>query len=197
MELVKVTEEMMMEQDGKRVGGDSEHWIYLTNLKAYNEGFLLGVYLHFPFDEEDLAQAYQTICVGNEFVDEFGYSYEEYFITDYDVPFSVGEYDFPQSLAERYDSLEEYMSYPDEVVRVIAENRDAEVTIIELDDTGVSDYEKLGYALVDLGYYDIPEHLANYIDHEAIGRNYDFGMSGEFITKYYIMSNYMYIKDDS
>ncbi|MEI5994357.1 antirestriction protein ArdA [Candidatus Enterococcus mansonii] len=186
MELVRVTEEMMMEQDGKRVGGDSDHWIYLTNLKAYNEGFLLGVYLHFPFDEEDLAQAYQTICVGNEFVDEFSYSYEEYFITDYDVPFSVGEYDFPQSLAERYDSLEEYMGYPDEVVRVIAENRDAEVTIIELDDTGVSDHEKLGYALVDLGYYDIPEHLANYIDYEALGRDYDFGTSGEFVDRYYI-----------
>ena len=78
-------------------------------MKAYNEGFLLGVYLHFPFDKEDLAQAYQTICVGNEFVDEFGCSYEEYLITDYDVPFCVGEYDFPQSLAERYDSLKEYM----------------------------------------------------------------------------------------
>ncbi len=55
MGLVKVTEEMMMEQYGKRVGGDSDHWIYLTNLKAYNERFLLGVYLHFTFDEDDLA----------------------------------------------------------------------------------------------------------------------------------------------
>lgn len=109
MGLVKVTEEMMMEQYGKRVGGDSDHWIYLTNLKAYNERFLLGVYLHFTFDEDDLAQACQMICVGNEFVDEFGSSYEEYFITDYDVPFSIGEYDFPQSLAERYDSLEDCM----------------------------------------------------------------------------------------
>lgn len=95
--------------------------------------------------------------MGNEFVDEFGYSYEEYFITDYDVPFSVGEYDFPQSLAERYDSLEECVGYPDEVIRVVAENRGAEVTIIELDDTGINDHEKLEYALVDLGYYDIPE----------------------------------------
>lgn len=43
------------------------------------------------------------------------------------------------------------MSYPDKVVRVIAENRGAEVNIIELDDTGASDHEKLGYALVDLG----------------------------------------------
>lgn len=28
MELVKVTEEMMMEEDGKRVDRDSNHWIY-------------------------------------------------------------------------------------------------------------------------------------------------------------------------
>nr|WP_315528887.1 antirestriction protein ArdA [Carnobacterium maltaromaticum] len=76
--------------------------------------------------------------------------------------------------------------YPDEVVRVIAENRGAEVTIIELDGTGMSDREKLGYVLVDLGYYDIPQRLANYIDYEAIGRDYDFGTSGEFTRKYFI-----------
>ncbi len=148
MKLRKVTEEMMMEQDGKRVGGDSDHWIYLTNLKAYNEGFLLGVYLHFPFDEE--------------------------------------EYDFSQSLAKRYDSLEEYMSYPDEVIRVIAENRDAEINIIELYDAGVSNHEKLRYALVSLRYYDILEHLANYVDYEAIGRDYRVRTSGEFVSSYYI-----------
>lgn len=174
-----VTEKMMMEHDGKRMGGNSEYWIYLTNQKAYNEGFLLEVYLHFPFSDEDLEQAYKQILVGNEFVDEFGCSYEEYFISDYDAPFSIWEYDFPQFLAERYDdSIEAYMRYPDEVVRVIAENKDAEVNIIDLDGIGVNDYEKLGYALVDLGYYNIPEYLMNYIDYEAIGRDYDFGTNG-------------------
>lgn len=69
---------------------------------------------------------------------------------------------------------------------MIAENRGAEVTIIELDDTEMNDHEKLGYALVDLGYYDIPEHLANYIDYEAIGRDYDLETSGEFVNGYYI-----------
>jgi len=49
MELVKVTEEMIMEQGGKSVGGDSDHWIYLTNLKAYNEGFSLGIVYICPF----------------------------------------------------------------------------------------------------------------------------------------------------
>lgn len=71
------------------------------------------------------------------------------------------------------------MGYPDEVVRVIAENRGAEVTIIELDDTGMNDHEKLGYD-------DIPEHLTNYIDYEAIERDYNLETSGEFVNGYYI-----------
>ncbi|MBS9366567.1 hypothetical protein JL732_06590 [Listeria welshimeri] len=65
-------------------------------------------------------------------MDEFGCSYEEYFITDYDVPFFVEEYEFPQYLAESYDNFEAYMGYPDIIIRVIADNRDAEVNIIEL-----------------------------------------------------------------
>lgn len=69
---------------------------------------------------------------------------------------------------------------------MIAENRGGEVNIIELDDAGVSNHEQLEYALVDLGYYDIPQRLANYIDYEAIGRDYDLGTSGEFVGCYYI-----------
>lgn len=50
----------------------------------------------------------------------------------------------------------------------------------------MNDHEKLGYALVDLGYCDIPEYLANYIDYEAIGIEYELGTSGEFVDRYYI-----------
>ncbi|MCB5953256.1 antirestriction protein ArdA [Enterococcus sp. BWT-B8] len=181
-----VTYNMMIEANGHRFGGDSEHWIYLTNLKAYNESVLLGVYLHFPFDSDDLDTAYKAIYIGNEFVDEYGYPYEEYFITDYDAPFSIEEYDSPRLLAEKYDSLEEYMGYPDEVIRVVVEDSNADINIIELDNTEMNDYEKLGYALVDSGYYDIPEHLTNYIDYESIGREYELNASGSFILNYYI-----------
>ena len=68
----RITEEMMIKADGQRIGGDSDYWVYLTNLNAYNEGALLGTYLHFPFDRDDLNQAFQQIYVGSEFVDEFG-----------------------------------------------------------------------------------------------------------------------------
>lgn len=180
-----VTYNMMIEANGHRFGGDSEHWIYLTNLKAYNEGVLLGVYLHFPFDSDDLDAAYKAIYIGNEFVDEFGYSYEEYFITDYDAPFSIEEYDFPQALAEKYDSLEEYIYLPDSVVQIISNHEGENPIIYQLFD-GSTDEEKLGYVLVDEGLVIVPEHLRNYIDYEAIGRDHVFNTNGDFAEEYFI-----------
>ncbi|HBI1549256.1 TPA: antirestriction protein ArdA [Enterococcus faecalis] len=180
-----VTDTMMLDADGQRLGGSSEHWIYLTNLKAYNEGLLLGIYLHFPFDQSDLDKAYEAIFVGNEFIDKFGYPYEEYFITDYDAPFSVKEYDSPKSLAEKYDCLEEYMNYPDEVVRVISNHEGENPTIYELFE-GSTDEEKLGYVLVDNGLIIVPENLRNYVDYEAIGRDYVLNTNGEFAEEHFI-----------
>ena len=97
---------------------------------------------------------YKAIYVGNEFVNKYGESYEEYFITDYDLPFDIGEYDMPQAITEKYSELSEYLGYPREVVKAIAENLGSEIHIIELDnDILGSNEEKLGYALVDMGYY--------------------------------------------
>lgn len=118
--------------------------------------------------------------MSNEFVNKYGESYEEYFITDYDLPFDIGEYDFPLAITEKYIELSDYFEYPREVVKVIAENLGCEINIIELDnDILGSDEEKLGYALVDKGYFEISDNLINYIDYEAIGRDYLINSSGE------------------
>lgn len=181
-----VTKEMMIKADGQIIGGDSDYWVYLTNLKAYNEGVLLGTYLHFPFDRDDLNQAFQQIYVGSEFVDEFGSPYEEYFISDYDAPFSVGEYEYVPSLIEKYEEIEKYLDYPRELVKVISENLDQEFIIYNLYEGSTMD-EKLGHALYDEGIIVIPENLINYIDYEAIGRDYKYSTCGEFIDQdYYI-----------
>jgi len=185
-----VTHEMMERQDGNRVGGYSKHWIYLTNLRAYREGVLLGVYLHLPFDKKDLEEAYKTIYVGNEFIDGNGESYEEYFITDYDAPFPIGEYDFPQSLAEKYDKLREYMSYPEEVVRYIADFDGKEVNIIHLSGSeNLSKHEKVGYSLTALGYYEVPRNLLSYIDYEKLGKDFLINSSGDVVGDYFIEIN--------
>ena len=183
----KVTEKLLLEANGKEVGTTSSHWIYLTNLKAYNEGLLVGVSLYLPFSEEELEDAFKAIYVDGEFVDEYGESYEEYFITDYDLPFVIGEYEFPPAITEKYSELSEYLEYPREVIKVIAENLDSEINIIELDrDILGSDEERLGYALVDMGYFEIPDNLINYINYEAIGRDYKIDVIGEFALRYFI-----------
>lgn len=182
----RITEEMMIKADGQRIGGDSDYWVYLTNLKAYNEGILLGTYLHFPFDKDDLNQAFQLIYVGSEYIDEFGSPYEEYFISDYDAPFLVEEYEYVPSLIEKFESIEKYLDYPREVVKAISDNLDQEFIIHNLYE-GSTVEEKLGYALYDVGFIIIPENLINYIDYEAIGRDYNYSTCGEFIDEdYYI-----------
>ena len=182
----RITEEMMIKADGKRIGGDSDYWVYLTNLKAYNEGVLLGTYLYFPFDRDDLNQAFQQIYVGSGFVDEFGNPYEEYFISDYDAPFSVEEYEYVPSLIEKFESIEKYLDYPRGVVKAISENLDQEFIIHDLNE-GYTVEEKLGYSLYDGGFIIIPENLINYIDYEAIGRDHKYSTCGEFIDQdYYI-----------
>lgn len=169
---------MMLEADGKEIGNSSECWIYLTNLKVYNEGFLVGVYLYLPFSEEELLEVYKAVYVDNEFVNKYGKSYEEYFITDYELP---------QVINEKYSDLSDYLECSREVVKVIAQNPGSEINIIELDNDILGcDEEKLGYALVGRRYFEIVDNLINYIDYEAVGRDYTMNSSDEFIAEAYI-----------
>lgn len=149
---------MMLETNGKEISINSEHWIYLTNLKAYNEGLLVGAYLYLPFSEEELEEAYKAVYVGNEFVNKYGKSYEEYFITDYDLPFDIGEYEFPQVIIEKYSELSDYLEYP----------------------------RKVRLCISRYGYFEIPNNLINYIDYKAIGLDYTIDSSGDFIAEAYI-----------
>lgn len=156
-------------------------------MKAYNEGFLLGVYLHFPFSYEELEHAYKQILVGNEFIDKYGYSYEEYFISNYNMPFSVNKYGFPQKLAERFDELENYLHYPSEVICLIAENRGYTPIIFELDNSEmISNDEKLGYFLVEEALIIVPENLKNYLHYENLGRDYRLNTIGDFAGNYFV-----------
>lgn len=71
------------------------------------------------------------------------------------------------------------MDYSIQVIKVIADHLDSEISIFQLDVSMMEDEEKPGYALVDEGFFDIPEHLQNHIDHEAIGSDYSMNSTGE------------------
>ena len=78
------------------------------------------------------------------------------------------------------------MSYPDEVVRCIADNMEKEINIIDLCEKNLSEYERLGYSLVELGYYEILDCLLNYVDYELMGRVFALSTTGEFASNYFL-----------
>ena len=57
--------------------------IYVTDLSAFNTGFLLGEFITLPMDKEELASRVKMILGKGEILcnDSF---HEEYFITDYE-----------------------------------------------------------------------------------------------------------------
>mgnify|MGYP000877500120 CR=1 FL=1 len=73
---------------------------FITNLGKYNEGSLVGEWVKFPTTAEELQKVFERIGIGSK--DDFGQSYEEWFITDYDC-YVDGLYD---KLGE-YENLDE------------------------------------------------------------------------------------------
>lgn len=59
--------------------------IALTNLGKYNEGELVYTWLELPATQAEIDEAFEIIGVDFE-------EYEEYFISDYEAPFSIYEY---------------------------------------------------------------------------------------------------------
>lgn len=90
---------------------DGSFEAFVTNLGKYNEGELVGEWVHFPTTEEEMKKVFERIGIGSK--DEFGQVYEEWFITDYDcsihgVSNLLGEYenlDKLNYLAARLDEM--------------------------------------------------------------------------------------------
>ena len=90
---------------------DGSFEAFVTNLGKYNEGELVGEWVHFPTTEEEMKEVFERIGIGSK--GEFGQVYEEWFITDYDcsihgVSNLLGEYenlDKLNYLAARLDEM--------------------------------------------------------------------------------------------
>lgn len=61
---------------------DGKFAAFITNLRKYNEGELMGEWVKFPTTVEELKEVFERIGIGSK--DEFGQPYEEWFITDYE-----------------------------------------------------------------------------------------------------------------
>ena len=141
---------------------------FITNLGKYNEGELIGEWIEFPIDDDELEQVFQRIGI-NEM-------YEEYFFTDWENAFdSFGEY---ESVNNINDIAQELESADLEIIEAIIEATDYSlVEALACVDDAI--YYK-NMTLVDVAYelveecYDLPEIAQRYFDYDAFARDLRF-----------------------
>ena len=172
---------------------------YITNLGKYAEGQLVGETLKFPATTEEVQSLLKNIGVD-------GVRYEEFFITAFDGDV-MGLYDY---LTE-YENLDEL----NHLAHLISELDSDEIETLEAalnkgDHTssvadiinlvhnldcyslhpGVTDDETLGRIYVeDMEAIDVPEHLLNYFDYEAYGRDIRINDDGHYANGGYMFNN--------
>ena len=174
---------------------------FITNLGKYNEGELVGEWVKFPTTAEEMKEVFKRIGIGQK--DDFGNPYEEWFITDYDC-YVDGLYD---KLGE-YESLDE-LNYLASKLEEMSDSEYAQFQagmemgdhcgslqeIINLTENldcyeiypNIEDYDDLGrYYIEELDAMQVPEHLQNYIDYEAYGRDVAMDENGSFTDQGYV-----------
>jgi hypothetical protein len=164
--------------------------IYITDLAAYNSGYLVGEWVNLPIEKEELEASIKKILKQGEEVCKCG-SHEEFFITDYEwkdvTIFSVNEYENPYLLNEKLSFLEEKVdSSQYKNVKILLEyelvkNLDEAVenvdNLIIYENSSMRDIaEEYIDECVDLnGYHSL---IINHIDYEGIG--YELENSGNY-----------------
>ena len=174
---------------------------FITNLGKYNEGELVGEWVKFPTTAEEMKKVFDRIGIGQK--DEFGQPYEEWFITDYDCYVGalydkLGEYENLDELNYLAAKLEEmgqgeYAQF--QAAMEVGDHSGSLQEIINLTDNldcydlypSIQDYDDLGrYYIEELDAMQVPEHLRNYIDYEAFGRDVAMDESGDFTDLGYV-----------
>ena len=153
--------------------------IYLTNLRKYVEGCLVGQWVKLPIDEDKLCDILKRIGINDE--------YEEFFITDYESSFVglrdiLGEHENIEALNELAEMLESLSDNDEDKLNAILECEscrgvsDIKELVEQLDEfdliTDINDDDDLGRYMIDeCCCLSVPAHLQNYIDYESYGRD--------------------------
>ena len=174
---------------------------FITNLGKYNEGELVGEWVKFPTTADELKKVFERIGIGQK--DDFGQPYEEWFITDYDCYVDglydrLGEYanlDELNYLASKLDEMSSWEYDQFCAAMEVGDHTGSVQEIINLTENldcydvypGIEDYDDLGrYFVEELDALQVPEHLKNYIDYEAYGRDIALEEGGEFTDHGYV-----------
>lgn len=154
----------------------------------------MGEWVKFPTTAEELKQVFERIGIGAK--DDFGQIYEEWFITDYDCYVDglydlMGEYanldelnylaskldDMSQDEYERFQAAMEIGDHTGSIQELINLTENLDCYDVYPD---IHEHDDLGrYYIEELDAMQVPEHLRNYIDYEAYGRDIALGQTQE------------------
>ena len=174
---------------------------FITNLGKYNEGELVGEWVKFPTTAEEMKEVFKRIGIGQR--DDFGQPYEEWFITDYDCYVDglydkLGEYenlDELNYLASKLDEMSDSEYAQFQAGMEMGDHCGSLQEIINLTENldcyevypDIHDHDDLGrYYIEELEVMQVPEHLQNYIDYEAYGRDVAMEENGSFTDQGYV-----------
>ena len=156
---------------------------WIGNLGKYNEGELVGAWVSFPIDKDELEKVLkEKVLIGT--TDEFGQPYEEYGIFDWesdyiDYPGEHANLDEINEWAEKIDDLKDWEKNTFEAANEagLVDN----ILDFDADDyvllNGIDSDEDLGYYYVDNLYNGDVSQIRNaedYFDYEALGRELGF-----------------------
>lgn len=172
---------------------------YVTNLGKYNEGELVGEYLKFPTTREEVQTLLKRIGVD-------GIRYEEIFITSFDgdvlgLHEHLGEYEnldelnylavllseMDQSDLEKFEAVIDSGEHTSSVADLI--NLTQNLDCFEFYSDVHSDEELGRMYVLEFGGVEVPEHLIDYIDYEAYGRDVRINESAHFAPGGYVFDN--------
>ncbi len=168
---------------------------YITNLGKYNEGELVGEWVKFPTTYEEMQKVFERIGIGKE--------YEEWFITDYDCYVDglhdvLGEYeslDELNYLAASIEAMDKNDFARFETAIAVSDYSKSVKDLINLTENlnkydfypDIHDHDDLGRMYIEeYGALEVPDHLKNYIDYEAYGRDIALDEIGHFTDQGYV-----------
>lgn len=172
---------------------------FVTNLGRYNEGYLDGEFLKLPATIGEV-----QALLGRIHVD--GVRYEEIFITDYETDISglydcLGEHESIDELNYLASLLEDMQEWEQEKFAAALDLGGHTGSVKDLINLAqnldcfehypdIEDEEDLGrYYIEEMCALEVPEHLRNYIDYEAYGRDMNLDENGSFVNVGYIVRN--------
>lgn len=162
--------------------------IFITDLDAYNQGYLVGEWVSLPLEMEELSIKIKDILENGKNICKDYHTHEEIFITDYEwdevAVFEIEEYTNIKELNKEIYLLEEIEEL--DIVKFLLENHfcnDIEDAIDKIDNVVVYEcqtMEQIAENFIEECYdlSNIPDIIASNIDYKSIAR--DLEIEGNF-----------------